>query len=178
MRIMPGMFVGPADWTTMAARLGLAILVGGIVGLNREFAGKSAGLRTHILVSMGAALFVLVPLQLFGSPDGDLEARIDTIGRVMQGITAGIGFLGAGEIFRESKKGGRVRGLTSAAAIWVAAALGVVAAAGLWQLALLGAVGTLAVLVLLKKVERWLLRAHRTTGSPPERPQGPDNAAR
>jgi putative Mg2+ transporter-C (MgtC) family protein len=128
------------------------MFVGGIIGWERQLRNKPAGLRTHMLVSMGSALFVLIPLAMAKNPNG-----LDAIERVIQGITAGIGFLGAGEILRQSQQEiGKVEvhGLTSAAAIWVSAALGTAAGCGLWQLALIGALMSLFVLRVIKKLER------------------------
>ena len=133
-------------------RLCLALLVGGIIGWERQLRHKPAGLRTHMLVSMGSALFVLIPLAI-----GKNENGRDAIERVIQGIAAGIGFLGAGEILRQSKQEigkEEVHGLTSAAAIWVSAALGTAAGCGLWQIALIGALLSLFVLRVVKKIER------------------------
>jgi putative Mg2+ transporter-C (MgtC) family protein len=136
------------DWRQLTFRILLAAAAGLAVGYDRERRGKSAGLRTHTLVSVGAALFTMVPLVI--APES--AHADDSTSRVVQGITAGIGFLGAGEILRrqdasESASLAKVEGLTTAAAIWVAAALGAVAGCGLWQLLLIGAVTTLIVLV-------------------------------
>lgn len=107
-----------------------------------------------MLVSLGSALFVLIPLQI-----GTTSESPDAVSRVIQGITAGVGFLGAGEILRASRDGdngglAEIRGLTSAAAIWVSAALGVIAGCGLWQLGLISASLALLVLSVFKQVER------------------------
>ena len=128
------------------------MFVGGIIGWERQIRHKPAGLRTHMLVSMGSALFVLIPLAIAKNPNG-----LDAVERVIQGITAGIGFLGGGEILRQSQQEiGKVEvhGLTSAAAIWVSAALGTAAGCGLWQLALIGALMSLFVLKVIKMLER------------------------
>ncbi|WP_437327527.1 MgtC/SapB family protein [Sorangium sp. So ce381] len=128
-------------------RLGLALASGALVGWERHAAGKPAGLRTHMLVSVGSAIFVMAAL----------EASADSASRVVQGIAAGIGFLGAGEIFRFSQHSGgkpRVTGLTSAAAIWVSAALGISAGYGLWRLVVAGCAITLLVLTVARRVER------------------------
>ncbi|MBW4651368.1 MAG: MgtC/SapB family protein [Kastovskya adunca ATA6-11-RM4] len=129
----------------------MALLVGAIIGAEREIKAKPAGLRTHMLVSFGSALFVLIPILI-----GVADDSADALPRVIQGVTAGIGFLGAGEILRESQpeSGGiRIRGLTSAAAIWISSALGVAAGCGLWQLSLISAALTLVVLRVFKKLE-------------------------
>jgi putative Mg2+ transporter-C (MgtC) family protein len=105
-----------------------------------------------MLVSMGSALFVLIPLAI-----GKNENGRDAIERVIQGIAAGVGFLGGGEILRQNQQEAgkaEVHGLTSAAAIWVSAALGTAAGCGLWQLALIGALMSLFVLRVIKELER------------------------
>lgn len=137
----------PIDWQHVLLRLILAIIVGGLIGLERQFDRKPAGLRTHMLVSLGAAIFVLSGLS--GSP---IDSGDHT--RVIQGITTGVGFLGAGEIIsRTDRRKIQVRGLTSAAAIWVSAALGVAIGAGLWFIGLAGGVLTLFVLWGVKQIE-------------------------
>lgn len=126
-------------------RLFLAALFGGLLGYEREYRGKAAGLRTHMLVCIGAALFVLVPLQ------ADL-AR-DDITRVIQGIVTGIGFLGAGTIL----KGGSVRevhGLTTAAGIWITAAIGVAVGFGHVATAAVTTLLALVVLIVMPALER------------------------
>ncbi|MEG3975507.1 MgtC/SapB family protein [Microcoleus sp. herbarium8] len=142
----------PDNWLGILLRLCLAMFVGGIIGWERQLKNKPAGLRTHMLVSMGAALFVLIPLAI-----GKNENGRDGVERVIQGIAAGIGFLGGGEILRESRQEigkPKVHGLTSAAAIWLSAALGSAAGCGLWQLALIGAFMSLFVLRVIKNLER------------------------
>lgn len=137
----------PIDWQHVLLRLILAIVVGGLIGLERQLDRKPAGLRTHMLVSLGAAIFVLSGLS--GSP---IDSGDHT--RVIQGITTGVGFLGAGEIIsRTDRRKVQVRGLTSAAAIWVSAALGVAIGAGLWFIGLAGGVLTLFVLWGVKQIE-------------------------
>ena len=125
--------------------------MGGVIGWNRQTHRKAAGLRTHMLVSLGAALFVLIPLQI----GTDLSA--DALSRTIQGVATGIGFLGAGEIFYFSRQADNrpiVKGLTSAAAIWISAALGVVAGCGLWQMCLIGGLISLFILGGAKKLEQ------------------------
>ncbi|MCA3233720.1 MAG: MgtC/SapB family protein, partial [Cupriavidus sp.] len=101
------------ELTRILLRLTLAVLLGGLIGYEREVSGKPAGLRTHMLVAMGSALFVLVPLQA-GVPLTDMS-------RVLQGLISGIGFLGAGAIIKLNSEED-VRGLTTAASIWTVAA--------------------------------------------------------
>lgn len=127
----------PERITRLVLRLGMAALLGGLLGLERERSGKSAGIRTHMLVSMGAALFVLVTQQA-----GVLETDVS---RVVQGIVAGVGFLGAGAILK-SRGGDQVKGLTTAAGIWLTAAIGMAAGLGQEVTAVLSTV--LAILVL------------------------------
>jgi putative Mg2+ transporter-C (MgtC) family protein len=129
-------------------RLVLAALAGAIIGWNRFRAGKSAGVGTHALVALGSALFVVVPLRL--SPGQDQQAFT----RVIQGIATGVGFLGAGEIFRESSRSPRIHGLTSAAAIWVTASLGVVAACGSGFLLVAATLLIMLVFVISRRVEK------------------------
>jgi putative Mg2+ transporter-C (MgtC) family protein len=107
--------------TRVILRLVLAVVLGGILGYEREMRGKSAGLRTHMLVALGSALFVLVPVQM-GMP-------IQDISRVFQGVVSGIGFLGAGAIIKLSEDK-EIRGLTTAASIWLTAAIGLAAGMG------------------------------------------------
>lgn len=143
--------LSPDNWLGILLRLCLALLVGGIIGWERQLRHKPAGLRTHMLVSMGSALFVLIPLAM-----GKNENGRDAIERVIQGIAAGIGFLGGGEILRQSQQEigqVEVHGLTSAAAIWVSAALGTAAGCGLWEMALIGAFMSLFVLRVVKNIE-------------------------
>lgn len=142
--------LAPDDWLGLFSRLLLSLLLGGIIGWERQRKRKPAGLRTHMIVSLAAALFVMVPIVLGALKDGD------SISRVVQGIAAGIGFLGAGEIVRSSGAQSdsiRVSGLTSAAAIWASAALGVAAGCGLWQLGLISALLCFLVLRVMKKFE-------------------------
>lgn len=114
--------------TVISVRLLMAALLGGLLGLERERKGRAAGLKTHMLVAMGSALFVLAPLQA-GIDPADVT-------RVMQGIVSGIGFLGAGAIIKLNK-GERVEGLTTAAGIWMTSAIGMAAGMGLEIAALL-----------------------------------------
>ncbi|MEQ1905144.1 MAG: MgtC/SapB family protein [Pirellulaceae bacterium] len=112
-------------------------------------AGKSAGLRTHMLVSLGAALFVLIPQQA-GMSDADIS-------RVIQGIVAGIGFLGAGTILRGMNEG-EVRGMTTAAGIWLTAAIGIAAGLGREVSAILGALLAFLILAALAGVSDFFSR--------------------
>jgi putative Mg2+ transporter-C (MgtC) family protein len=109
-----------AEVTRLVLRLLLAALLGGLLGMQRERHGKSAGVRTHMLVAIGAALFTLVPA--LSGMNGDALAR------VIQGVVAGVGFLCAGTILKSGDD--HVRGLTTAAGLWLTAAVGVAAGLG------------------------------------------------
>jgi putative Mg2+ transporter-C (MgtC) family protein len=127
----------PGHVTRLVARLLLAALLGGALGYERERSGKAAGVRTHMLVAMGAALFVLVPEQA-GMPVGDVS-------RVIQGIVTGVGFLGAGAIIKHASEQS-VQGLTTAAGVWMTAAIGIACGLGREATALLSTVLALIVL--------------------------------
>jgi putative Mg2+ transporter-C (MgtC) family protein len=131
--------------TVIGVRLLVAALLGALVGYERERKGRAAGLKTHILVSMGSALFVLVPLTA-GIDPGDVT-------RVMQGIVSGIGFLGAGTIIKLDH-GDRVEGLTTAAGIWMTSAIGMAAGMGHEFAALLTALFALLVFATIPKLVR------------------------
>lgn len=121
------------------SRLILAAVLGAIIGFQREKAGKPAGLRTHILIAMGSALFTVVSIYGFGSAADP--------SRIAAGIVTGIGFIGAGVIFR-GMSGDRVMGITTAASIWITAAIGIAAGAGLYIIAAAAAIITLLVLMI------------------------------
>jgi putative Mg2+ transporter-C (MgtC) family protein len=129
--------------TVIVARLLTAIVLGGVLGMEREAKGRAAGLRTHILVCVGSALFVLAPL-LAGASMADVT-------RVMQGIVSGIGFLGAGAILKLDSQE-RVQGLTTAAGIWTTAAIGMAAGIGMSLVAVATTVAALVVFSLLPRL--------------------------
>lgn len=133
----------PEQIARILVRLLLAAALGGVLGYEREQRGKAAGIRTHMLVSMGAALFVLVPQQA-----GMLTADMS---RVIQGIVAGIGFLGAGAIVKHRSEES-VQGLTTAAGVWMTAAIGIACGLGRESTALLSTVLALVVLALVPKL--------------------------
>jgi putative Mg2+ transporter-C (MgtC) family protein len=147
------------DVRTVALRLGLAFLLGSLLGLERELRGQPAGLRTHLLVSLGSCLFTLasiyasVPLS-GGMPEG-AEADIT---RIASQVVVGIGFLGGGAILRH---GTSVRGLTTAANLWLTASIGLAAGLGFLSGAAMTAGLALLVLVGLKPVERFIERFRR-----------------
>ena len=137
-----------AQITRITLRLVVAAALGVLFGYEREQQGKSAGVRTHMLVAIGAALFILVPQQA-GVSTADLT-------RVLQGLIAGVGFLGAGAIIVGTKQM-EAKGLTTAASIWVTAAIGVAAGMGRESTAL---ISTLVALFILSVVP-WIYRAHK-----------------
>jgi putative Mg2+ transporter-C (MgtC) family protein len=136
--------------TRLVLRLLLAAALGGLLGLQREHSGKDAGIRTHMLVALGAALFVLAPMQM--------GAGEDATSRVVQGVIAGVGFLCAGTILKTSSED-QVRGLTTAAGLWLTAAVGVAAGLGRETTAVLSTLLALAVLSLEGPLRR--LRGRR-----------------
>ena len=131
-----------SEITSISVRLLIAALLGGILGFEREQRGKAAGIRTHMLVSIGAALFVVIPQQA-----GVSETELT---RVTQGIITGIGFLGAGAILKGDDEKS-LKGLTTAAGIWLTAAIGVAAGLGRESSAILCTLLALLVLVAVPK---------------------------
>ncbi len=148
---MDAITVPQSTWE-IAGRLVLATIFGAAVGLNREWQGKPAGLRTHALVALAGALFTLIGLLL---GQGDLSAT----SRILQGVTAGVGFIGAGVILRRPEIND-VQGLTTAAAIWTVSAVGVAVGAGLWRTSLIVMALALFVLVAGETIDRWLHQGH------------------
>jgi len=138
--------------TELIIRLFVAAVLGGLLGLEREMHGRPAGLRTHLLVSLGAAAFMVVSPLVAGAG----KMLVGDPGRIAAQIVTGIGFLGAGAILKE---GVNIRGLTTAACLWIAAAIGMTAGAGYYAVALLTSGITLCALTLLPYLER-LLKKH------------------
>jgi putative Mg2+ transporter-C (MgtC) family protein len=131
----------------VTVRLAASIVLGGVIGFERQAEGKTAGVRTHMMVSLGSALFAVVSLEVSN------DAAAFT--RVIQGVAAGIGFVGAGAIIRVSNES-EVKGLTTAGGIWMTAGIGLAVGAGLLWPAVVGVGLTLIVLGVLHFVERWL----------------------
>ena len=135
-------------------RLGAAVGVGALIGLDRELRRKPAGLRTLALVALGSAVFIIETI------DTTRGVYTDATSRVIQGIVTGVGFLGAGSIMRSADEES-VRGLTTAASIWLAAAAGIACGLANWPLVLVG--GALGVLVLvITPVERVIHNRRKT----------------
>ena len=145
----------------LVERLLLSAFLGASLGLEREFRQKYAGLRTNILIAIGSTLFTVMSIDLSWGSGGDPT-------RVAAQIVTGIGFLGAGAIMRT---GAGIRGLTTAAMIWVNAAIGVAVGGGEYKLAIIATGVTLLVLVLLNPVENWIER-RRSARPHPEKPTG------
>ena len=133
----------PIGWQGLAFRLIIALIIGIIIGLERQMKKKPAGLRTNMLVCFASTLLVLVPIEI-----GAAEQNLDILGKIISGIITGVGFIGGGTILRESE----VKGLTSAATIWMTSALGITVGCGLWQLGLAGAIVTW---IILRVFDRW-----------------------
>lgn len=149
-------FISPHE---MLLRLVLALVAGGVVGIERELNRKPAGLRTHMMVALGSATFVLLAMSLYTTVvnESDPSTRVDPI-RLLEGIMGGIGFLGAGAIIRDRAS---VEGLTTAGSIWLTGALGAAAGLGYYVLGGLAVVMALVVLSLLGLVERRLFAGSR-----------------
>jgi putative Mg2+ transporter-C (MgtC) family protein len=141
----------PASLPDLAMRLGFAALLGAVLGLNRELRHKPAGLRTHALVALGAALATLLSIQ---APVPGGATDLTAFSRVLQGLLAGVGFIGGGVILHRDDSTKGVHGLTTAASIWLVAALGAAAGAGLWRTATVALILALAVLAFGGPVER------------------------
>ena len=137
-------------------RLLAAALVGGAIGINRDLEDKPIGMRTLGLVALSAAIVSIAALQVPEVADHP-DALSRVVQGVLQGVMAGIGFIGAGVILRDSDSG-NVRGLTTAATVWVTAALGIACGLGAWEVVLIGTILALGFLVLAKAVERFLGR--------------------
>jgi putative Mg2+ transporter-C (MgtC) family protein len=140
-------------WPEVLLRLFVAAALGGAIGVERELRERQAGLRTHLVVSVGAALFTLVSAYGFESFGNKVDPT-----RIAAQIVSGIGFLGAGAIIRQ---GLSVRGLTTAASLWLVAAIGMAAGAGYWEGALIATLGALLTLGPLRVVSFRILSRYR-----------------
>jgi putative Mg2+ transporter-C (MgtC) family protein len=147
--------IGAAE---LVARLALAAVLGMLLGFDRELRGHDAGLRTHALVALSSAIIMVSSLILFQQLAGREHNPPDPL-RAIQGLSQAIGFIAAGLIF---VRRGSVKNLTTAANIWVAAAVGIACGAGQYLLVLVGAALALAVLVAVRLLERALPQRRRT----------------
>ena len=150
--LLPETTLGHAQ---IALRLVLAALMGGAIGVEREFKQRPAGLRTHMLVALAAALFSVVAIEIIGNIKPGAEATGDPV-RIIEAVTAGVAFLAAGAIIQSGRK---VEGLTTGASLWLAGAIGLSCGVGLWSLAAIALVCALSVL--------WGLAALLKTLKPP-----------
>jgi putative Mg2+ transporter-C (MgtC) family protein len=153
---MDSWFYDVASWVPLVtiSRLLVAIATGAIVGWEREARNKPAGLRTHILVSLGAAVFMVTAVEFVAGFDQQSPEAAAAPIRALQGIVGGVGFLGAGSIVQSR---GSVRGITTAASIWVAAAMGAACGMGLFRVAISCGLLSLTVLWALGSIEQAVL---------------------
>ena len=142
-----------AEWEVVV-RLGVACLLGGLLGVEREATGQEAGLRTHMLLSLGAAVFSLASVTGFDAfiESGPSNVSVDP-GRIASYVAAGVGFIGGGAIL---KRDDHVRGLTTAASLWCVAAIGVACGLGLWLVPLVASGFALVSLAILRPISAWL----------------------
>ena len=162
------LLLGPGE---VLLRLAIATLIGCVLGLNRELHGKPAGMRTHALVSLGACLISVVSIEIVN------PSQMDAVLRVVQGIMAGIGFLGGGVILRDDSHQS-VHGLTTAASVWVVASLGIACGTGQWLTAVMALGLTLVVLAAGPRIEKTCLRLfrHPPNGTAEPRADSPPKA--
>ncbi|MHB1096163.1 MAG: MgtC/SapB family protein [Gemmatimonadaceae bacterium] len=151
-QLLQDLFVGLR--LDLALKLGLAVLMGGAVGLERQIAGKPAGLRTNILICLGSALVMDLSMNLMGS-----DGRVGDPARMAAQVVTGIGFIGAGTIMQSK---GTISGLTSAATIWTVAAIGLTIGAGFYVEGLGATAMVIIVLLVIGNLEHKLLRTQRT----------------
>lgn len=135
-------------------RLLLGLIAGGLIGINRESKNRAAGFRTHILICLGSSLIMILSVYI---PQELLHFKSGDPGRIAAQVVTGIGFLGAGAII---KFGDHVKGLTTAASIWVSAALGLAIGAGMLWLSFITLALVLITLIILEKAERMMFRKH------------------
>jgi len=138
----------------------LAVVLGTAIGLEREIRGKAAGLRTNVLICLGAAVFTIISKEMAAGAG-------DSLTRIAAGVVTGVGFLGAGAVIRDR---GGIHGLTTAATIWLVASIGMACGAGFYKLAIISALTAIVVLIGLAQLERPLERYRKKY----EHPQPPD----
>ncbi|OSK22082.1 putative membrane protein [Escherichia coli M056] len=142
--------------TDLLLRVALAGFLGGVIGIERQLRAKEAGLRTHILVGIGSALFMIVSKYGFGDILSENHVALDP-SRIAAQVVSGMGFLGAGTIIIQKHF---VKGLTTAAGMWVTAAIGLVTGSGLYEIGIYGAVLTLIVLEVFRQLGQRVLSRH------------------
>lgn len=141
-------------WQVIVVRLVLATVLGGVLGFERELADRPAGLRTHMMIALAAAVFAVIALEMIAMPVfSDEQIRTDPL-RLVEAITAGVAFLAAGSILMRH---GKVQGLTTGAGMWLAGACGLSAGLGLWLVALLSCLLGGLVLALVRRLENRMI---------------------
>ena len=148
-------FPGSVEMASITVRFLLAVALGGILGLQRAHVGKAAGMRTHMLVTLGAAIVVLMP-QLSGMSSADIS-------RIIQGVLTGISFIGGGVILKMSEQH-QIVGITTAASIWLTATIGVATGTGRLGLAVVGTILAYIILTIFGWLEREVLGEKRPEG--------------
>jgi putative Mg2+ transporter-C (MgtC) family protein len=149
--------VNVPEWE-VAVRLLVAAALGGAIGIQREVDGQAAGLRTHMLLSLGAALFSVVSVVGFSDFISDDRSSTNVVidpGRIASYVAAGVGFLGGGTIVKRPEDG-KVKGLTTAASLWVAAAIGVACGLGVWVAPVVAVAIALLSLAVLEPIGRMI----------------------
>ena len=144
------------SWEELVLRIGAAVLLGGVIGIDRELRDHPAGLRTHMLTAMASAVFTILAFEIYDSVlrDGAGRGLPDPI-RAIEAVTAGVAFLAAGGIIHAR---GRVQGLTTGAGMWAAGAIGVACGAGFFRIALVATLLAVVILTLVTVVERAVAR--------------------
>lgn len=159
-----------------ALRLLVATLLGGALGFEREWRGRPAGLRTHMLVALASATFAILAIEIVHMPGFATDAlRADPL-RLISAITGGVAFIAAGFIIFHR---GAVHGVTSGAGIWLASAMGLACGLGVWHIAALATVLGVAILIVFRRVEVWLdLKPRRRRSAKDEAPEPKDRVGR
>ena len=147
-------------------RLGAAALAGAAIGINRDLADKPIGMRTLGLVALGAAAVAVAAIEVPGMAENP-DAMSRVVQGIIQGVMAGISFIGAGVILRDAKAR-TVEGLTTAATVWVTAALGIACGLGRWDVVVIGVAIALVLLVAVPWVERFASKTFRSHERPPQ----------
>ena len=142
----------------MLIRIALAGILGGLIGMERQMRAKEAGLRTHILVGIGSAMFMLVSKYGFADMLNSEHVALDP-SRIAAQVVSGMGFLGAGTIMIQKQV---VKGLTTAAGLWVTAAIGLVIGSGMYEIGIYGTVLALVVLEVFRRLSHFLIGKHHT----------------
>ncbi len=144
----------PLDHMDLVVRLLAALVGGAVLGLDRELNNRTAGLRTHMLTSLAAAIYTVITLQIFASASSTDGANADPI-RIVEAVTAGVAFLAAGAIIRSGAQD--VKGLTTGAGLWLAGAVGTACGAGFVLIAIAGTLLGAAVIVVLREIEKRIM---------------------